>query len=150
MASLAARDPELAACLRTLYWPGGDRGCEDVALAAADLVVASGDDGSIADLAGRTRARFIGHGHRISFAVVTQAQVHADDTAAGLARDVAIWDQRGCLSPQLCFVEGGFADARIRHSDQRPPVPTGRGAPSAAMTLGDRLAVRRCRDEAEW
>jgi hypothetical protein len=114
-------------------------------------VVASGDDGSIAALAGRTRARFIGHGHRISFAVVTQAQVHADDTAAGLARDVAIWDQRGCLSPQLCFVEGGFADARafaIRISGHLSRLVE--ELPPAAMTLGDRLAVRRCRDEAEW
>jgi hypothetical protein len=151
VASLAARDPELAACLRTLYWPGGDRACEDVALAAADLVVASGDDASIADIAGRSRTRFIGHGHRISFAVVTQAQVHAEGTAAALARDVAIWDQRGCLSPQLCFVEGGFADARAfatRISGQLSRLVE--ELPPATLPLGDRLAVRRCRDEAEW
>ena len=31
----------LLACLAAPYWPGGDRACEDIALAAADLVVAA-------------------------------------------------------------------------------------------------------------
>ncbi len=109
--SLARRDPALAACLAIHYWSGGDRPCEDVALAAADLVVAAGDDASIADLASRTRGRFIGHGHRISFALITGAQACEPSVAAHLARDIAVWDQRGCLSPQLCFVEGTFRAA---------------------------------------
>jgi len=151
IASLAARDGALAACLAAPYWPGGDRGCEDVALAAADVVVAAGDDASIADLARRTRGRFVGHGHRISFALVTRPLAGDPASAAALALDTAIWDQRGCLSPQLCFVEGdreaasGFATqvaaelARLAES-----------LPPAQLSVGDRLAIRRLRDEAEW
>ena len=69
-ASLAECDGGLGACVAAPYWPGGTRECEDVALATADLVVAAGDDETIAALAARARGRFIGHGHRISFAVV--------------------------------------------------------------------------------
>lgn len=151
LASLAARAPDLAACLAAPYWPGGDRACEDLALAAADLVVAAGDDATIADLAGRARGRFIGHGRRISFAVVTAALAADPASAAALALDTATWDQRGCLSPQLCFVEAdrdtttAFA-ARVaaelaRLAETLPPVRLG---------LGDRLAIRRFRDESEW
>jgi hypothetical protein len=149
--SLAARDAELAAALVAVYWPGGDRACEDVALGAADLVVAAGDDATIADLARRTRGRFIGHGHRVSFAVVTRDAVDDPCAAAGLAVDVATWDQRGCLSPQLCFVEGDFDAAcgfGVRLATEL--VKQEAALPPAVMTTGERLAVRRWRDEAEW
>ncbi|MBX3024969.1 hypothetical protein KF840_08680 [bacterium] len=151
IASVAARDPELAACLAAPYWPGGDRACEDVALAAADLTVASGDDATVADLARRSRGRFIGHGHRISFAVVTAGLAGDAATAADLAFDTAVWDQRGCLSPQLCFVVGerdaalalgaAVAGELARLADILPP---------ARLGVGDRLAIRRLRDESEW
>ena len=141
----------MAAC----YWPGGARGCEDVALAAADLVVASGDDATISDLAGRARGRFIGHGHRVSFAVVA-GEVVADDARAlraaeQLAEDIALWDQRGCLSPQLCFVEGTI-DAATRFGELVANAlrPLARRLPAARLSEAERLAVRRFRDEAEW
>lgn len=149
--SLAARDPALAACLAAPYWSGGDRGCEDVALAAADLLVAAGDDATIADLAHRARGRFIGHGHRISFALVTQEPAADHATAAALALDVALWDQRGCLSPQLCFVEGDRDVATAfaaRVGDQLAQLAV--SLPPAQPSIGDRLAVRRLRDESEW
>ena len=150
-ASLAARDPHLAACLAAPYWPGGDRACEDIALTAADLVVAAGDDATIADLAGRTRGRFIGHGHRISFAVVTAARAADPASAATLALDTALWDQRGCLSPQLCFVEGD-RDAATAFASRVAAelVLLAETLPPARLELGDRLAIRRLRDESEW
>lgn len=153
--SIAARDADLGACVAALYWPGGARECDDAALAAADLVVASGDDATIAALAGRARGRFIGHGHRVSFAVVgrevaTEAEA-ADRAAAALADDVAIWDQRGCLSPQFCLVEGDrerALDFARRFAEALRPLAT--SLPPAAMTDAERLAVRRLRDDAEW
>jgi len=149
--SVAARDGELAAALAAPYWPGGERSCEDVALAAADLVVASGDEESVADLAQRRRDRFIGHGHRISFAVVTDDVDDIARSAVDLALDVATWDQRGCLSPQLAFIEGEL-DAAHAFGEQlacqlhRQAV----ALPPAPMSIGERLAVRRWRDEAQW
>jgi len=150
IASIAARDPDLAACVAAPYWSGGDRACEDVAL-AADLTVAAGDDASIADLARRARGRFIGHGHRISFAVVTRAQADDPANAAALALDVAIWDQRGCLSPQLCFVEGDRDHATAlaaRVADQLAQLAV--SLPPARASVSERLSIRKLRDESEW
>lgn len=150
LAALAAHDPELAAAAAVQYWPGGAGACEDAALAAADLVVASGDDTTIAALRARCRGRFIGHGHRISFAVIDAG---AADTgaAAALALDVATWDQRGCLSPQVCFVAGDLDAARAFGAQVAAALaPLAARLPPAIMTLGERLAVRRWREEAEW
>ena len=151
IASLAARDPDLARCLAAPYWSGGDRACEDIALAAAEVVIAAGDDATIADLSRRARGRFVGHGHRISFALVTRDASEDPASAAALALDTAIWDQRGCLSPQLCFVEGdrdAAVDFAARVADElarlAAPLPPG------PMSVGQRLAIRRLRDEAEW
>jgi hypothetical protein len=154
-ASVAERDAGLGACLAPCYWPGGDRACEAVALAAADLVVASGEDATIAELAARMPGRVIGHGHRVSFAVIAR-EVAVDEGAARhaaelLAEDVAIWDQRGCLSPQVCFVEGDF-DAACRFGALVAAAlrALARRLPPAQLVPAERLAVRRFRDEAEW
>lgn len=154
-ASIAARDAELAGAIAACHWPAGDQAFEAVAVRAADLVVASGDDATIADLAARVPGRFIGHGHRISFAIVGREV--ADDEAAAraaaahLAEDVAIWDQRGCLSPQLCFVEGERDHAaRFGAAVAEALRPLATRLPPASMSTAERLAVRRLRDEAEW
>lgn len=152
--SIAERDPQLGACVAALYWPGGARDCEDAAL-TADLVVASGDDETIAALGARARGRFIGHGHRISFAVVAREVADnveaAGRTAALLAQDVAMWDQRGCLSPQLCFVEGDRDIAqRFAARVARALEPLAEQLPPAAPSPAERLALRRFRDDAEW
>lgn len=149
--SVAARDAGLADCLAAAYWPGEDRASGAAALAAAELVVAAGDDATIADLARRARGRFLGHGHRLSFAVVTGALAADQPAAAALAADVAIWDQRGCLSPQLCFVEGD-RDAALAFAGHLAPAlfSLATELPPAQLALGDRLAIRRVRDAAEW
>jgi hypothetical protein len=126
-----------------------------MALGAADLVVAAGDDTTIADLARRAHGRFIGHGERISFALVTREiagdGVAAREAAADLAMDVAYWDQRGCLSPQLCFVEGDVAAAQAFGALVAAALrPLAESLPAARMTDADRIAVRRFRDDAEW
>jgi hypothetical protein len=155
VASICERDAALGACLAACYWRGGDRSCEDVALAAADVVVASGDDETIGDLRARARGRLVGHGHRVSFAVVAREVLAGDRSrqaaAQRLAEDVAIWDQRGCLSPQVCIVEGdadaardfgaAVAGALAELAERWPP---------SRLTSAERLAVRRFRDEAEW
>jgi len=153
--SIGEVDPELGACVAACYWPGGDRSCEEVAFAAADLVVASGEDASIEDIRARCRGRFIGHGHRFSFAVLTR-EVLSDEAklevaADALALDVALWDQRGCLSPQVCFIEGTFDEARRFGS--RLAVAFARQArllPPRRLSFEEQVAVRRFRDEAEW
>lgn len=153
--SIAAVDADLAACVLPLYWQGGDLGFEDVVLAAADLLVAYGDDRTISGLRARRQGPFIGHGHRVSFAVVAAEIATDPDTAAEAARalalDAAVWDQRGCLSPQLCYVQGDLRVAgefgerlglALREMAER--------LPPGSTSLAERNAVGRLRAEAEW
>jgi hypothetical protein len=153
--SLTEHEPELATCLAARYWPRDDRACTAVALEGADLVVAAGDDTTIAALRAGAQGRFIGHGHRVSVAIV--AREIADDgdaarrAAAALAEDVALWDQRGCLSPQICFVEG-TADAARRFGALIAAAlrPLAERLPPLRPTSAERLALRRFRDDAQW
>ena len=148
LASLGARDPPGCPPGSTLR-RGGDRACEDIALTAADLVVAAGDDATIADLAGRTRGRFIGHGHRISFAVVTARRRRPRLRRRARPRPAGTY--AGRLSPQLCFVEGDRdAATAFALPGRRELVLLAETLPPARLELGDRLAIRRLRDESEW
>jgi len=154
--SVAAVDEELGQCLLVAHWRGGDAPLESVAFGEADLVVASGSDATIASIAARVPGRFIGHGHKISFAVIgtecLRDPAGAREVARRLAYDVSLWDQQGCLSPQLCYVEAGgrvapgdfarlLADALSHYAEELP---------CRALTFDERAAVLRFRQEAEW
>jgi hypothetical protein len=153
--SLAEVDADLGACIAACYWRGGDRTVEAAAFAAADLVVASGDDATLAEIRARCSARFIGHGHKISFAVIDAEVLRSSAltaaAATGLALDVAIWDQRGCLSPQLCFVEGHFDQASsFAHLLAGELDRLSARLPSGDKSVEEHVAIRRFRAEAEW
>jgi hypothetical protein len=104
--ALADVDPELGACAEVVQFPGADAACAD-ALCAADCVVATGSDETIAALAARVLAprRLVGHGHKLSVAALGPDL--RSDTAERLALDVALWDQLGCLSPLAVYAVGG-------------------------------------------
>jgi hypothetical protein len=153
--AIADTDPELGDCLAVTYWPGGDQ-IENVVFDAAELVVASGADNAVASIAKRARGRFCGHGNRLSFAAVSR-QCLADagsarSLARALARDVTLWDQQGCLSPQVCYVEDDgsigplefaemLAEALTRDAVELPP---------RRLSFDEQTAVLRFRQEAEW
>lgn len=110
--SLYAIEPKLASCLELATWEGGHRGLETALFDQADCVTAQGTDATLADIQSRLpqRVRFLGYGHRVSFGYVTRevlSRFHARELAAEAARDVAAWDQLGCLSPHLFYVESG-------------------------------------------
>jgi hypothetical protein len=154
--SISAIDAELAACVLVTYWRGGDQEIETATLGAADLVVASGSDAAVAALASRTARRFIGHGHKVSFAAVGTEYLRDHESteriARSLAYDVSLWDQQGCLSPQLCYVESGgavtphefAADLAQALSDFSVALPPRRRG------FDEEADIMRFRQEAEW
>lgn len=79
---------------------------------AGDELWAYGSDATLAEIRRSLPAgvRFHAHGSGIGVAVVDAAHVHRD-TALALARDIAPFDQRGCLSPRLALVRGSARDA---------------------------------------
>lgn len=110
--ALRDADPELADALAVVYWPGGRRDLEDAALARADVVTAYGSDETVEELRARTpvTARFVAYHHRVSVGVVGREALAGgalDAAAAAVAEAVALFDRRGCVSPQVLYVEAG-------------------------------------------
>ena len=113
--TLAEVDAAVAARVAVVNFGRSDDAAMRELWAACDGgVVAYGDDASIAALsaAAARRARpLAGFGSRLSGALVLPgASSSAAETAAdGLARDVTLFEQRGCLSPHHVFVVGDAA-----------------------------------------
>ena len=151
--SLAEVDPELATSLSVVTWPGGQTALEEMAFSRADVVIASGSEQTLAAIRPRVRGQFIGYGHKVSFSLIAK-EVLADTTevARQTAYDVMLFDQQGCLSPQLVYVEQGgpvspneFAQ-HLSHAlaHWEHIIPRGRVSQETSV------AIRRVRDETEW
>jgi acyl-CoA reductase LuxC len=140
-------DPELAATVVAAYWPGGDAAREEPVFARADRVVVTGGDTALAALTGRLGRSVVAHGPRSSVAIVGR-EASRDASVDALALDVAMYDQRGCLSPHAVYVEGdgrafarrlgGALDAIAEH------------LPHGSPRTDERAALRLLVAEAEW
>ena len=116
--SIAEVDAELGRCIAVVDFPGSDVDCVR-AFAGAECVVATGSDETVAAVAAHVPPprRFVAYGHRLSVAAVGDAAAGASrliDLAEGLALDVSMWDQLGCLSPIAVYVASDDADAPDR------------------------------------
>lgn len=108
--SLYDLEPKLGACLEIADWQGGNEALESALFAEADIVTASGTDETLASIRRRVPAqvRFIGHGHKLSFLYLTKeslAGFSAKKLVRRAAEDIVAWDQAGCLSPHVVYVE---------------------------------------------
>ncbi len=154
--SISEVDAELGRCVVVTEWRGGNRALEAVAFSEADLVVASGSDATIAAIAAQAPTRLIGHGHKISFAAIGRERLDDRDSAQELAQrlayDVSLWDQQGCLSPQLCYVEAGGRITPVRFGELLAAALAhyAQGLPPRRLSFEDKAQVLRFRQEAEW
>ncbi|MHB8519488.1 MAG: acyl-CoA reductase [Limisphaerales bacterium] len=110
--SLYAAEPKLAACLEIAEWRGGHPDLEPVLFEQANCVTATGSDETLAAIRQRlpARLRFLGYGHRVSFGYVTNnalAGAKAQRVAGQAVSDIVAWNQLGCLSPHVMYVEHG-------------------------------------------
>ena len=120
-ASLYARllvevEPRWADCFAVVWWPSGQLASkpstEECTLALADVVVAYGGNEALSALQARTpvTTRFLPHGHKLSFGLVSAAALSASkapELARQAALDVARYDQQGCYSPHVFYVQRG-------------------------------------------
>lgn len=113
--SLYEAEPKLGACLEIAEWKGGATPCDDSLFQEADCVTAAGSDETLASIRGKlpARARFLGYGTKVSFGCITKQALasgrQAQSIAQDAALDVAAWNQLGCLSPHVIYVEEGGA-----------------------------------------
>ncbi len=109
---LAEVAPELSDCFAIVWWKGGDSAREAALLREADTVLAYGGNDSLTALRDRLplTTRYLAHGHKVSFGMVAKDALDtrkAWDAAHKAAYDVVRYDQQGCYSPHLFFVERG-------------------------------------------
>jgi hypothetical protein len=104
----------------------------ELAAAPGDEVWAYGGDESLAAVRAALPASVKLHAQGPGFGVaIVDARHAADATAEALARDVALFEQRGCLSPRCALVLGdgastrhfavSFARAQARLAERIPP-----------------------------
>jgi hypothetical protein len=156
-AAVAEEDEPLGRCLAVTYWAGGEAALERVALEHADHVVAYGSREALESLRRRIRPEvpFSGYGHRISFAVVAREALEPGDAerhAMDAALAVATFDQQGCVSPHLIYVERG---GRVAPREWARLVASAMASleatlPRGSLSIAETSAIRQLRGEIEF
>jgi hypothetical protein len=156
--SIYEAEPKLAACLELAEWKGGNEALESVLFDHAQCVSATGSDETVANLRQRlpSRLRFLGYGARVSFAYVAHeilTGVHGKKIIERAARDVIAWNQLGCLSPHVIYVQTGgvmtaeqFAEALAAAlADRELSEPRGEIPLETAATISSRRSIYELR-----
>lgn len=111
---LAEVHPPLADCLAVVWWRGAGGEEADALYAQADTVLAYGGNSTLDALRRRlpVTTRFLPHGHKLGFGLIA-AQALDTLKAPAMARlaawDVMRYDQQGCYSPHVFYVQRGGA-----------------------------------------
>ncbi|WEE80102.1 acyl-CoA reductase [Comamonas testosteroni] len=109
---LAEVHPPLADCLAVVWWRGAGGEEADALYAQADTVLAYGGNQTLDALRRRlpVTTRFLPHGHKLGFGLIG-AQALDTLKAPAMARlaawDVMRYDQQGCYSPHVFYVQSG-------------------------------------------
>ncbi|ORM61963.1 acyl-CoA reductase [Pantoea rodasii] len=109
---LAEIDPQLGECMAVVWWKGGDAETEKHWFTQPDVVMAYGGNAALAAIKQQlpVTTRFLPHGHKISVGLVARSALDTRqgvDLAHRVAYDVMRYDQAGCYSPQMLFIERG-------------------------------------------
>ena len=172
---LEEEDPELARAVAVAYWPSGDGFRTEKALEEADLVAAYAGDETIRWVRSRLPSRTIlrAYRHRLGAALIGRGALELEEAryvAREAARAVALFDQRGCVSPHVFLVEKGgevgpeaWAELLAgAFSDLETELPSGEVAPEEAVAIQQirgsaelaeglgKTVVRHGEDRAPW
>ena len=121
--SLYGSEPKLGACIEMAEWRGGSAALEQALFAQCEAVTATGTDEAVEAVrrALPPRVRFAGYGHQVSFGYVTRESLtswRAKKIVAAAATDVVAWDQLGCLSPHVFYVEDNASGLALQFAEQ--------------------------------
>ena len=156
--SIYEADPKLGACLEVAEWRGGNAALESALFAEADCVTATGSDDTLAAIRAQlpVRTRFLGYGHRVSFAFVAGEDLFGSSAKKIVARaadDVVAWNQLGCLSPHVIYVQLGgevspeqFAELLADELERREQIePRGELSAQDAAAIATRRGIYEVR-----
>lgn len=106
----------LSSAVEVMSWPGGRLDLEKVALDACETALVYGDANTISSYASRAPAKLIAYGPRMSAGLILRdCAKDLPQIAAKASLNVALFDQRGCLSPQFFLVEEPCLAAEFAH-----------------------------------
>lgn len=149
--SIAAVAPELGRAITVAPWRGGSEALDAAACGAVDLVLAYGRDVTLARIAARRPVRLLRYGDRTSVALVAATTLDSG-TARALAYQTALYDQQGCLSPRVVFVEDRgrreLDDFAARVAVELEELE--RRLPRVPPSLGERASVWRWLERQRW
>jgi hypothetical protein len=131
LTALELVDPTLLSTTLVTIWDHADRTLQEYLISKADLVIAAASDETVAELGQTVRqvssrsrpVRYHPHGHKVSFCTVSRECLEAGRTmpdsdvpwvhavALLTSLDTALWNQQGCLSSRVHFVEQGDEQA---------------------------------------
>ncbi|MCJ7624092.1 MAG: hypothetical protein MUO76_11360, partial [Anaerolineaceae bacterium] len=118
-------DPDLVSTVAVMIWDYEDESLQDYLVSQADLIIAAAADFTIEQIditrkRVNPKARFHKHGHKVSFTTIGKSYLKRglrtdldgspelfDILALLSAMDSVFWDQYGCLSSRVHFVEQG-------------------------------------------
>ncbi|TFY99233.1 acyl-CoA reductase [Ramlibacter henchirensis] len=161
-ASVAARvlaevHPPLADCLAMVWWKGGQAGPAKALYGEADTVLAYGGNAALRAVRDElpVTTRFLAYGHKIGLAMVGRAALdrqRGPATARLAALDMVRYEQQGCYSPHVLYVERGgavqprefaqYLAAELANLSHRHP--------PRALSLEEAAALADWRQAAEW
>lgn len=156
--SLYDADHKLGACLEIAEWGEGHAALETEVLGEADCVTAMGSDEALTAIRRRLKVctRFVGYGQRVSFGFAAADVLYGRSgkkVIAGAADDVTAWDQLGCLSPHVFYVQRGgeiapeeFARLLAEEMTQREArLPQGQVPTETAAAIAARRGIYQVR-----
>lgn len=149
--------PPLADCLAVAWWKGGQAGPAAALYREAETVLAYGGSAALAEVRAQVpvTTRFLGHGHKLGVALVGRAALdmqRGPATARLAAHDIVRFEQQGCYSPHVLYVErGGALDPRAFAQHLAAELANlAHRHPRRALALDDAAAVGAWRHGAEW
>jgi acyl-CoA reductase-like NAD-dependent aldehyde dehydrogenase len=154
--ALHEADSSLGTSIEVVVFEGGDRESEATLIELAEAVAVYGSDETLDAIRERlVETAVIAHGHGVSMAYCSGrafGRARIDDTISRLALDVCAYDQRGCLSPQVIFVEQG-EDPQVhevaKHLAHEGLAPLGRKLPRGPLPPSVGAAQAQWRGVAE-
>ena len=151
--TLAEIDRAAGERIEVFQWSRAHADLTAALIANCERVVAYGDDLTIEAL--RNRPNVIGFGSRVSAALLAPGAAEPsriERVAELLARDVALFEQLGCLSLHQVFVvsprAGAARDLAVRMSAALERL--GKSMPPAKIPLRDAAEIRGLRERTRW
>ncbi len=161
--ALAERAPDLARSVAVAYWPVGEGEATETALGQVDLAVVYGGDETVRWVRERlpVTTPLVAYRHRLGVGLVgrnaltaapgREGEGGAEHAAREAARAVALFDQRGCVSPHLFLVEEGGPVSPDRWAELLAlALDAMEGEiPSGLIPAREGVAVQQIREEGE-